>query len=178
MMWMPSHRWRTAPLTLVFVVCLTTACTQTLPVSGLKPIFPPAETGWPSVSSLQPTLRWKALLPNEKDSSSNSIHDGISHVRYELRIWREKHGRPVELVYERQDLEDNVHKLAHPLLPASNYFWTVRARFDLEGKRRVSPWSRIGPRQKTGVIKIPSSAYLRLETPSDDHKAPDNDGPP
>ena len=133
----PVHPRPIAPVTLFLVAWLGGGCTQSLlPVSGLKPIDPPAVTGWPTVTSTQPTLRWAALPPHSKDG-------GISHVRYELRIWREDHGRPVALVYRRRDLEITTHTLEDALRPASNYYWTVRARFQLNGEGRVSPWSRI-----------------------------------
>ena len=35
------------------------------------------------------------------------------------------------------------HKLETPLSPAARYFWTVRARFKLDGVTRVTPWARI-----------------------------------
>ena len=48
---------------------------------------------------------------------------------------------PGELVYTKQGLVNPEHTLETPLQPNSRYFWTVRAHFTLDGKRRVTEWS-------------------------------------
>ena len=48
---------------------------------------------------------------------------------------------PGELVYTKQGLVTPEHILETPLQPNSRYFWTVRAHFTLDGKRRATEWS-------------------------------------
>ena len=48
---------------------------------------------------------------------------------------------PGELVYRQQGLVQPEHTLEIPLQPNSFYFWTVRAHFTLDGKRRATEWS-------------------------------------
>ena len=48
---------------------------------------------------------------------------------------------PGELVYTKQGLLNPEHNLETPLQPNSLYFWTVRAHFTLNGKRRATEWS-------------------------------------
>ena len=48
---------------------------------------------------------------------------------------------PGELVYSKQGLTTPEHQLETPLEPDSRFFWTVRAHFRLDGKRRVTEWS-------------------------------------
>ncbi len=73
-------------------------------------------------------------------------------MSYELRLWKvgdefpswEHECRdtdPGELVYTKQGLVNPEHKLETFLKPNSLYFWTVRAHFTLDGKRRATEWS-------------------------------------
>lgn len=48
---------------------------------------------------------------------------------------------PGKLVYSKQGLTTPEHQLETPLEPDSLYFWTVRAHFTLDGKRRATEWS-------------------------------------
>ena len=52
---------------------------------------------------------------------------------------------PGELVYTKQGLLTPEHNLETPLQPNSLYFWTVRAHFTLDGKRRATEWSEEFP---------------------------------
>lgn len=48
---------------------------------------------------------------------------------------------PGELVYSQPGLVQPEHTLETPLQPNSFCFWTVRAHFTLDGKRRATEWS-------------------------------------
>ncbi|MGH7147103.1 MAG: hypothetical protein ACREIJ_04280 [Nitrospiraceae bacterium] len=48
---------------------------------------------------------------------------------------------PGELVVTKQGLVTHEHTLETPLQPNSRFFWTVRAHFTLDGKRRATEWS-------------------------------------
>jgi hypothetical protein len=95
---------------------------------------------WTSVDTLQPMLRWQGF-PRETDHAAEpEVMGRISHVRYDLLIAREHNLAPAEIVYRRTGLTDTAHRLETPLSPGANYFWTVRATFELDGRQRVTEW--------------------------------------
>jgi hypothetical protein len=134
-------------------------------VIGLKPVAPLAEKE-SQVDTLRPTFYWQRF-PRAKDLEELAPHAGerIAAVSYELRLWKvgkefpEEGGigraydykyswehecrdtDPGELVYSKQGLVNSKHILETPLRPNSLYFWTVRAHFTLDGKRRATEWS-------------------------------------
>jgi hypothetical protein len=142
-------------------------------ISGFRPVYPPL-TGsiftspynlgdflnWPTVDSLQPTLRWQPF-PGEHEHEIPSLLIGpgfykgtgeakpfvevdlglVSEVKYDLRIWTVLEGIPGELAYEIEGLTGPFHKLERPLKPSAEYYWSVRARFSLDGQLRLSEWS-------------------------------------
>jgi hypothetical protein len=147
-------------------VLLATGCAPKPPyVIGLKPVVPFAEKE-SQVDTLRPTFYWQRF-PRAKDLEELAPHAGerIAAVSYELRLWKvgkefpegggigreydykyswEHECRdtdPGELVYSKQGLVNNKHILVTPLRPNSLYFWTVRAHFTLDGKRRATEWS-------------------------------------
>jgi len=169
------------------------ACTFEAHVSGFEPVDPPVTftsnplkpigLDWPTVSTLQPTLRWEPIpgvhydhwtLEEQPFITADLAH--VTNVSYDLRIWKTDGGPPVMLVYEQDAIRDTAHKLETPLAPSSLYYWSVRARFDLDGKTRISEWSLslfpgggfYDPRRvsrETGVI--PPANYYRFKTPDD-----------
>jgi hypothetical protein len=63
------------------------------------------------------------------------------------------------------------HKIGVPLEPASEYFWSVRARFKLDGKVRVTMWSRFNyPNELDNCEQnsIRPGLYYRFRTPQAD----------
>jgi len=48
---------------------------------------------------------------------------------------------PGKLIYTKRGLVTPEHTLETPLESNSRYFWTVRAHFTLDGKRRATEWS-------------------------------------
>ena len=48
---------------------------------------------------------------------------------------------PVTLVHEVSGLKEPSYALAEPLQPCGWYFWTVRARFKLNGFPRITEWA-------------------------------------
>jgi len=77
---------------------------------------------------------------------------------------------PGELVYRQQGLVQPEHTLGTPLQPNSRYFWTVRARFTLDGKHRATEWSEHlyysleGLKSRKLVCSIPATFHL-IRTP-------------
>jgi hypothetical protein len=92
------------------------------------------------VSGLQPTLRWQRF-PRESDLQAAPAEMArVKNVSYDLVIAREHELAPAEIVYRRNGLSTPAHHLETPLAPHTGYFWTVRARFELDGRERVTEW--------------------------------------
>ena len=100
------------------------------------------------VGSVQPTLRWESF-PREHDliDADGQPHH-ISDVSYELRVFdiglppsASIVVIPAQLIYEARDISDPYHKIESGLDACKYYFWTVRARFKLDGRLRVIEWA-------------------------------------
>jgi hypothetical protein len=126
----------------------------------------PLQGAAPKVESLSPTLQWEAFPRREDlDHDAGRLFERISEVRYDLRIWTSVGGGPGQLVYERlgfrlEPRTDPVEVSATPgddprpaaaafvehrvdcvLAPGTEYLWSVRARFRLDGEERACRWS-------------------------------------
>ncbi|WP_243287004.1 hypothetical protein [Geothrix terrae] len=120
----------------------------------------------PQVESLRPVLQWEAFPRREDlDHDVGGLFGRITDVRYDLRIWASVGGGPGALVYERTGMRLEArldpagaaspsegeappmqktyveHGLEAALAPATEYLWSVRARFRLDGEERASRWS-------------------------------------
>lgn len=124
---------------------------------GLEPEYPRARSFWgwgpPQVESLQPTLRWKAFNQLwDRRTDGEGVARLISDVTYDLRIWQElPPGRSCRIcamgiiylhepIYIKEGLSSPLHQMDVPLKPSTKYAWSVRARFQLDGHPRVTPW--------------------------------------
>lgn len=99
-----------------------------------------------TVSSLTPRLSWQPFAQAEPYFAGASSFPRILHVeahdvRYDLRVWRQVQGTPPEMVYERVGLKTAEHQMEQTLEPNTEYLWSVRPRFDLEGHPRALRWS-------------------------------------
>lgn len=179
-------------LAIVAVLLGISGCAKEAAVLGLRPLDPPVMKSGrrldsPTVASVQPTLRWTALAVvggSTQDTITPSFEgieaSKIGDVSYDLRVWRVVEGDPADRVYERFDLKAPFHRLEEPLNPDTQYYWSVRVRFRLDGETRLSEWSMsLDPRKspnpltpdlsgqriarKTG--RIPATNYFRFETP-------------
>lgn len=104
--------------------------------SGLKPDYPPPfRAGCATVTVLQPALRWQAFSPVETEGR-------VGEVMYELKVWAAAHDAPGKLVYAREGLPEPSHKVQEPLPASMAFFWSVRARFLLNGLPRVTDWGQ------------------------------------
>lgn len=149
---------------------------------------------FPLVASDRPVLAWEGF-PREVDrrGEAAAITSGISNVRYDLRIWEVIAGGPPRLIYEKRDLPGTSHALDEVLPHERRYFWSVRARFDHEGRvngtkwgcyrspsyeaqgkvrAEASPGAVLGvliagtaPRDVCTLDFIPTSNYYRFRTP-------------
>jgi len=150
---------------------------------------------WPKVDSLQPTLRWQPF-PGEHQTETPSIFTGgpifpkgigiskpfievdsasVSDVRYELRIWTVIDESAGQIAYEIEGLTEPFHKIERPLKPDTKYYWSVRARFSVNGQPRYSEWSLSqapclsNPDCARNIARltgrIPTLNYYRFKTP-------------
>ena len=93
-----------------------------------------------TVKERQPELSWQSFpQPEDLEALSEDLSK-IRNVKYDLVIARGKYNVPYEVVYRREGLENNRHKLELMLMPGTKYFWSVRARFELDGEQRVTDW--------------------------------------
>lgn len=138
---------------LVVALCLTTG--GCLMYDGLKPVNPPPPNPWldmdSHVPSLTPTLEWEAF-PREQDVRRIAAGDRarISDVRYELRVRVDEYEPPAAAdaptwirPYAIQcETRENRFSIQTPLKPDTRYWWTVRVRFRVDGRLRVSQWAK------------------------------------
>ncbi len=141
---------------------------------------PPQDVGWEfgghhfatvAEGTLRPTLEWGEFPePTRREPGAPGTMGGIADVTYDLRMWRAEDDFPGELAYAREALPTPFHHIEEPLDPSTMYFWTVRARFELDGQVRVTPWAVTQKRRgySPGKLdRVSNDFYYRLTTPSD-----------
>jgi hypothetical protein len=173
-------------------VLISAGCAVPTAVSGFRPVYPevthsfgpsaPDILDWTKVDSLQPTLRWQAFPGEHQDGWLRTtpfidVNPGsVRDVRYDLRIWTVLGRSPGDLVYEIDGLTEPSHKLDRSLKPDTEYYWTVRARFTLDGQPRASEWSLsqipcagargCGRDEARQTGRIPPLNHYRFKTPA------------
>jgi hypothetical protein len=150
-------------LGLALALFLVGGCSP-LPAAGLRPVPPvtPGITGDSrirDVKSFQPTLRWEAFPRPEDLRADSGRLASVRNVTYELRIWRAEDGSPGQLVYARSGMTEPMHAVEAPLAPETIYLWTMRARFELHGEPRVTPWGVLGHGRDPVVPHPPFTNY-------------------
>lgn len=101
------------------------------------------------VDSVQPTLQWESFPRDHGLIDTDCQHQQITDVRYELRVFNTiapPSGPlgmliPSKQVYSARNISEPYHKIKNKLDICSYYFWTVRARFKLDGRFRVTEWA-------------------------------------
>jgi hypothetical protein len=133
-----------------FWLMLLTGCSYNASIHGLRPISPPVRMGavfsgsnaqleYAVVTYLCPVFKWEPFVPPPGATSNTALPTNIT---YDLRIWEVRGDSPGDLVFETKALPAPQHKLERPLKPATRYFWSVRARFEIGGETRLTDWSR------------------------------------
>jgi hypothetical protein len=149
-------------LLLLLPLLLLAACAVQVTFKGLKPVYPeyPESYTWHygnpydlvcmEVDSLQPTLKWESF-PRLRylQGGTEKLQSRISNVTYELKVM----GTASELVYVRKGLVEPSHKIEIPLLPLTKYLWSVRSRFELDGRPKVTGWGEM-------TIEVKAKNYL------------------
>lgn len=155
---------------LLFMILLVTAsCSWKGAVIGLEPEYPENQIHGASkynisdkivfvkIDSLQPTLRWKSFpRPQDLKEDKEGKLNLIKKVAYDLKIWSSKSDSPKAVICSKQGLKEPYYTLEKPLELCSKYFWTIRARFELNGKLRVTEW---------GISKWPGLAHYDFTNP-------------
>jgi hypothetical protein len=134
---------------------------------GLAPIEPALIGGFLSISrveSLQPTLRWQAFPRAQDLAAAPRDMARVQNVRYDVVIARSQDLAPAEIVYRREALSRPEHTLEAPLAAGTEYFWTVRARFELDGRERVTSWG-CTEHEHGERWTVPSRFSYRFRTP-------------
>jgi hypothetical protein len=111
---------------------------------------------------LSPMLSWKSfprasdvgLVPDEMKR--------VKNVRYELLVGTGGNGEMPDVLYHVEGLDETTHRVAKQLEPNTRYFWSVRAKFDLDGRMRVTDWATYCPFGRQLVV---GSSIYRFYTP-------------
>ena len=121
---------------------------------GLQALNPPT-TGpwfrriglaWTTEASARPTFRWEPFPPvGTVDSLEAALGGEITDVSYEFRLAEEETGLPGPLLLHLTGLVTNEYELERLLRSGSGYFWTVRARYEVNGASRVTEWGCTHP---------------------------------
>lgn len=119
---------------------------------------------WTQVDSLQPTLSWQAFPRAADRAAAPEDMARVQAVRYDLVIARERNLAPAEIVYRRMGLPGPAHRVEAPLPANAHFFWTVRARFTLDGAPHVTGWGSTHFAARDGVTS-PSQFSFRFRTP-------------
>ena len=99
-----------------------------------------------SIADPQPVFRWTAL---EDLTGIGGVAARISDIRYEFRLYDSRGlvGMPKvpgELLVQQNGLTEASFQLPGGILePCQIYFWTVRARFLLDGFPRATEWTAL-----------------------------------
>jgi hypothetical protein len=135
--------------------------------TGLQAESPPHRAkpfsfkAFPRVESLQPTLSWQSF-PREVDVAADpETMQRVTNVRYDLMISEPLVGTAGEVIYRQTALPENSHTIDAYLWPGRAYFWTVRARFELDGREYVTEWAQRG---EPGIL-APSGGNYVFVTP-------------
>ena len=164
----------------IALIILAVGCATPQPADGLRPLplVMTRDNFTRQVESLQPWLQWEAFpRPADLKADDGGELRSARNVTYELRIWRaegepgDSRVFPLVRAYERKGLTQPEHVVEEPLVPVTQYVWTVRARFDLGAESRVTQWSVLLPTNRHKELParhdatIPSRGYYRFMTP-------------
>lgn len=140
---------------------------DSLDICGPQPIFPvykynstflKNEAKFAVIDSIQPILKWTEWnsfsMPTNSSGREFEQLPYKKDIFYDIKVYRIEDDFPVELVYERDNLTDCFHKIECSLSPSTIYFWTVRARFKVDGNDQATKWYlkfRKSPTELSGI---------------------------
>lgn len=124
-------------------------CRQPGDIAGLEIIYPKKRASRRTkvkVDSLRPTLLWQTFPRSSDVASPNSPLLRAHDIRYELRLYEAPATKDFTSGGKVTDI-DGIRNASYtfdkPLVQGAHYFWSVRARFELDGHTRVTPWSGV-----------------------------------
>ena len=131
-----------------------------IPHYSLAPVYPPVELKLGlqdrsvallsfAVVGQQPTFEWESFPRKFDGDLATTGNSRIANVRYEVRIFdavKDENSErramiPNNQVYEANDIGEPFYTIGQALESCAQYFWTVRARFRLDGKERFTHWA-------------------------------------
>ncbi len=71
---------------------------------------------------------------------------------------------PPASVYSRAGIPAPSHTLEETVQPSTKYFWTVRARFELDGQPRVTEWG-VTDSFARRLVPVSNPFSFRFKTP-------------
>ena len=107
---------------------------------GLAPINPPLGFSSAHVRTSRPTLRWQGFPRGGDVVVAPEDMGRVKNVRYDLFV-AELYGHDLKIVYRREGIPSPEHTLETSLMARTSYTWSVRARFELDSRERVTEWS-------------------------------------
>lgn len=143
---------------------------------GLAPLDPTARrqlTGdplpgnafeWTTAGTLHPTLRRQAFPRQTDVAVSPEAMARARNMRQDRVTAREQNLVPAEIVYRREGRPHPGHQPEIMLRPGTRCFRTVRARFALDGRRRLTEWGSTQYRARE-QFTAPSRYSYRFRTP-------------
>lgn len=138
------------------------------------------------IDTVQPVFEWEAF-----QGAVDPLTGIPRPVSYDLKIWKADEGYLGDVVYDREGLASCRHRIEIRLEPSTRYFWSVRARFKIDGRAKATDWafssvpgyhvSALGKvKGLAGTVEgvlamrlpctldfIPQCNYYRFQTPSD-----------
>jgi len=92
-----------------------------------------------SVKTRTPGLAWELFLLGGDAYGPATDQIDSANATYDLEIYHER-----RLVYAVDNISGSSHTLQEPLDKCRTYSWTVRPRYQVDGKSRVGEWMRSG----------------------------------
>jgi hypothetical protein len=134
---------------------------------GLAPIDPPLGFSSGKVKDLHPTLRWQGFPRSSDIKVAPQDMAQVKNVRYDLFV-AEVHDDDLRIIYQRERLPNPEHTIEKSLRPETEYKWSVRARFEFDGRERVTEWSGLAlglfPKFDRQLVPPLGNSYI-FETP-------------
>lgn len=94
--------------------------------------------------SLQPTMQWESF-PRKADREINPAEmSRVTNVRYDLQFFQLTSDNTLANaipILQYVSLPSNSYTVETPLEPKTRYLWKVRARFEIDGHKKVTEWS-------------------------------------
>jgi hypothetical protein len=132
---------------------------------GLAPAYP---IDGARVADLHPVLYWQEFPRDSDIAAAPEEMKRIKNVTYDLILATGETREPLDVVYRREGLKEPFNKVDMELQPGTRYFWSARARFELDGRERVTEWGTQCPFQQQLVI---GARLYRFYTPKPDLSA-------